>query len=129
MISRVKSKNQPLPQFDVGALHAALDAERTARGLTWKDVASQSGVSASTLTRLSQGRRPDVDSLAALTHWLDLSADAFMPPRTRRFGAASPLTRISTILREDPNLDSNSASALEEIIRASYGRFKKQSRP
>ena len=126
MVSRVKSKKMPPQGFDVAALHAALDTERGARRLTWKDVAAQSGVSASTLTRLSQGRRPDVDSLAALTHWLGLSADTFMPA-TRRFGAASPITRISTILREDPELDASGATALEEIIKASYSRFKKSS--
>ncbi len=124
MISRVKSKKSPARQFDVAALHAALDAERGARGLTWKDVAAQSGVSASTLTRLSQGRRPDVDSLVALTQWMDLSADAFMPVRRRRYGTASPITRISTILREDPSLDPSSATALEEIIKASYSRLR-----
>ena len=47
-------------RFDVTALHAAMDSERRSRRLTWKDVAAQSGVSASTLTRLSQGRQPDV---------------------------------------------------------------------
>ena len=127
MISRVKSKKISPQGFDVAALHAALDTERGARHLTWKDVAAQSGVSASTLTRLSQGRRPDVDSLAALIHWLGLSADTFMSKPARRFGAASPITRISTILREDPELDASGATALEEIIKASYSRLKKPS--
>jgi transcriptional regulator with XRE-family HTH domain len=126
MIARVKSKKSSSFQFDVAALHAALDAERGSRDLTWKDVAAQSGVSASTLTRLSQGRRPDVDSLVALTHWIGVSADSFMPARTHKFGSASPITRISTILREDPNLDSSGATALEEIIKASYSRLRKQ---
>ena len=128
MVSRVKLKKTVAQTFDVAALQAALDAERGSRGLTWKDVAAQSGVSASTLTRLSQGRRPDVDSLVALTQWLDLPADTFMTARTRRFGSASPITRISTILREDPDLDPSGASALEEIIKASYHRLKKQQR-
>ena len=50
----------PAARFDVAALHSALDAQRRSRRLTWKDVATESGVSASTLTRLSQGRQPDV---------------------------------------------------------------------
>ena len=54
-------------RFDVAALHAAMDSHRRSRRLAWKDVAAESGVSASTLTRLSQGRQPDVNSLAALT--------------------------------------------------------------
>ena len=63
----MKSQEDRTDRFDVAALHAALDSERRSRRLTWKDVAAQSGVSASTLTRLSQGRQPDVNSLAALT--------------------------------------------------------------
>ena len=62
----MKSPQKEPTQFDVSALQAALDGERIARGLTWKDVAIESGVSASTLSRLSQGKRPDVDSLTAL---------------------------------------------------------------
>jgi transcriptional regulator with XRE-family HTH domain len=121
----VKSKENLGHQFDVSALHSALDSERIARNLAWKDVASQSGVSASTLTRLSQGRRPDVDSLAALTNWLGMPADRFMGSPTRAFGAASPLTQISTIIREDPNLNSDAAAALEELVKATYARLRR----
>jgi len=122
----VKSKESDQAQFDVTALHAALDAERISRRLNWKDVSAQSGVSASTLTRLSQGRRPDVDSLAALTQWLGLSADRFMGQRKVAFGAASPLTQISSILREDPNLNEDAAAALDELIKATYARLRSQ---
>ncbi|UWU67880.1 helix-turn-helix domain-containing protein [Bradyrhizobium sp. NC92] len=122
----MKSKNSDPAPFDVAALHAALDSERIARRLTWKDVSGESGVSASTLTRLSQGRRPDVDSLAALTQWLGLPADRFMGQRKVAFGAASPLTQISSILREDPNLNEDAAAALDELIKATYARLRSQ---
>lgn len=120
----MKSKKMENPQFDVASLHAALDAERVARRITWKDVSAASGVSASTLTRLSQGKRPDVDSLAALTAWLGLSADRFMGQRPRAFGNASPLTQISSILRDDPNLNEDAAAALDEMIKATYARMR-----
>jgi transcriptional regulator with XRE-family HTH domain len=55
--------------FDADAFYHVLDAERSERGITWKEVAAQTGVSASTLTRLGQGRRPDVDSFARLVAW------------------------------------------------------------
>lgn len=123
----MKSKKSEPAQFDVPALHAALDAERIARRLTWKDVSAESGVSASTLTRLSQGRRPDVDSLAALTQWLGLPADRFMgQQRKGAFGAASPLTQISSLLRDDPNLNEDAATALDELIKSTYARLRSQ---
>ena len=108
-------------RFDVAALHAALDSERRFRRLNWKEVAEKSGVSASTLTRLSQGRQPDVNSLAALTSWLGMSADHFMRgERIEQFGGASPLAQISSILHGDPHLNAEGSAALEELIRATY---------
>ena len=115
-------------RFNVSALHAALDSERRSQRLTWKDVAAESGVSASTLTRLSQGRRPDVNSLAALTGWLGMSADHFMDgARVHQFGTASPLAQISSIIHRDPNLSPEGSMALEELIRATYARLRTDS--
>jgi transcriptional regulator with XRE-family HTH domain len=122
----MNSKKNEGGQFDVSALHSALDSERMARNLKWKQVSAESGVSASTLTRLSQGRRPDVDNLAALTTWLGIPADRFMASRARAFGATSPLTQISAIIRDDPNLNPDAATALEELIKATYVRLRVQ---
>ena len=112
-------------RFDVDALHAAMDSERRSRRLTWKQVAAESGVSASTLTRLSQGRQPDVNSFAALTAWLGMSADHFMRTgQVAQFGAASSLAQISSIIHTDPNLSPEGSVALEELIRATYERLR-----
>ena len=117
--------NDRTAHFDVVALHAALDSERRSRRLTWKNVATESGISASTLTRLSQGRQPDVNSLAALTCWLGMSADQFMRgERVEQFGAASPLAQISSIIHRDPHLSSEGSTALEEMIKATYARLR-----
>ena len=98
-------------EFDAEAFRAALDAQRQSRSLTWKQVATESGVSASTLTRMSQGKRPDVDSLAALTRWAGLSADDFVRGSGVEPVKAAPLAMISTYLRGDPQL---SAEAFAE---------------
>lgn len=116
----------PKKKFAVGALYAALDAERDARDLTWKDVAAESKVSASTLTRLSQGKRPDVDSLSALVAWLGVPADNFMGSQPQRFGSASPLAQISTLLHQDPNLTPEGAIALDEVLKSTYARLRRK---
>ena len=118
--------NDRTNRFDVAALHAALDScQPRSRRLTWKEVAAESGVSASTLTRLSQVRQPDVNSLAALTSWLGMSADHFMRgQRIEHFGDASPLAQISSILHRDPHLNPEGSIALEELIRATYSRLR-----
>lgn len=106
--------------FDLGSFHAALNAQRTAKGLTWKDVADQSGVSASTLTRMSQGKRPDVDGLALLLAWSGLDALKFVPTANE----PEPMAEIAANLRADRNLSEDSAKALEDIIRVAYERFR-----
>ena len=117
--------NDRTARFNVAALHSALDSQRRSRKLTWKDVADESEVSASTLTRLSQGRQPDVNSLAALTTWLGISADDFMRlNQSDRFGTPSALARISSIIHRDPNLSAEGVIALEEMIKATYARLR-----
>lgn len=105
--------------FDAGAFFAALDAERAGRGLRWKDVAGQAGISQSTLTRLAQGKRPDVDSLAALVDWAGLRADAFVV-RVHGKTEAQSMAMISTYLRADRNLSPEAAAAMEKVVRATY---------
>ena len=108
--------------FDSSAFYAALDRTRTDRRLLWKDVAKQSGVSASTLTRLAQGRRPDVDSLAALVTWAGLSADEFVvrPDEADEPSEVDTVTKVATYLRGDRNLSPEAASALERLIDVAY---------
>lgn len=109
-------------QFDAVAFYAAIDSQRSAKGLSWKQVAEESGVSASTLTRMGQGKRPDVDGLAALLAWSGLKADDFI--RTEKSGSAEPIARIVAYLRADANLTPASADALETIIKTAYQQFK-----
>jgi len=109
--------------FDTGAFFAALDALRKGKEKAWKDVAAESGVSASTLTRMAQGKRPDVDGLAALLSWSGLKAEEFVKGRTRASSKPETLAVISTLLRADPKLGKESAAALNDIIRVAYKRL------
>lgn len=109
--------------FDASAFYEALDSARQARKLNWKQVAASSGVSASTLTRMAQGRRPDVDSLAALAAWSGLSTDEFVRSDEAR-PEPEPLAKITTYLRSDKNLSPEAARALDELIKVTYSRLR-----
>jgi transcriptional regulator with XRE-family HTH domain len=111
--------------FDAAAFFAAIDSVRRARNLNWRQVAGQALVSASTLTRMAQGRRPDVDSLAALSAWGDLSPDSFIPSKKNEASSTEPLAMISTYLRSDPHLSPEAAIAIEEVLKASYERLRR----
>lgn len=108
--------------FDAEGFYAALDLERESRRLRWKDVAEQAAVSPSTLTRMKQGKRPDVDSMAALAAWSGIDIDAFVDrPNSADAGA---LPQISALLRSDPHLSRESAVAIEEVLRMTYERLR-----
>ena len=111
------------PRFDAEAFYSALDAERRSRRQTWKLVAEEAQVSASTLSRMAQGKRPDVDSMAALIAWSGLSADMFVKDARATSGPSS-LSVISTSLRSDPHLSVEAAEALDELMKATYERMR-----
>lgn len=110
--------------FDAAAFYDALDAARQARQVNWKQVAAESGVSASTLTRMAQGKRPDVDGLAALAAWSGLDTDDFVRAEGDDRPAPEPLAMISTYLRSDRNLSPEAATALDELVKVTYERLR-----
>lgn len=112
-------------EFDATGFYQALDVTRRSKDLSWREVAGATGVSPSTLTRMAQGKRPDVDSLAALAAWSGLSADGFIRS-VGEVAEAEPLAMISTYLRSDRNLSPEAATALDQIIRAAYDQLRDQ---
>ena len=106
-------------KFDGPGFVAALDAERRVRGFTWKQVAQDCGISASTLSRMSQGKHLDVNGLAALAAWSGLNLDRFVRSTVSK-EAPEPLAAISSFLHSDPRLNEETALALGQIIKAAY---------
>jgi transcriptional regulator with XRE-family HTH domain len=110
------------PTFNTEAFYAALNAERMSRGLNWKEVAEQAGVQASTITRMGQGKKPDVNGLAALLGWSNLQAEMFMANVSSK--PADPLSQIAALIRMDPALTHNSAQLMEDIVLTTYNRLR-----
>lgn len=108
-----------MPGFDVVAFRVALDHTRQARGMLWKDVAAQAGVSASSLTRIAQGGRPDVDGFAALVAWAHLSADDFLHHDDEPL-STDTLARVVTHLHADRRLRPEAVEALQSLITVAY---------
>lgn len=110
--------------FDVEGFYRALDATRQSRSLTWRSVAKEAGISPSTLTRIAQGKRPDVDSLAKLTVWSGLPTEEFVRSDKPRPEAES-IAMISTLLRSDKHLSEASSAALDELVKLAYQRLRR----
>lgn len=117
----------PRDVFDAEGFFSALDDLRASRSKTWKDIAEATGVSASTLTRMAQGRRPDVDSFAALLKWSGLSAETFiLGGDDSEPEAPSPLASIAAQFRRDKNLPAEGKKAIEATLKAMYQHFTGQ---
>jgi transcriptional regulator with XRE-family HTH domain len=107
--------------FDADGFYRTLAATASARKTTWKQVSQATGVSASTLSRMADGRQPDAASLTALAAWAGLNPTDFTQVERQ---LAEPMAMVVKLLREDPNLDEQGADALEAIFAAAYERFR-----
>ena len=108
--------------FDMEAFYAALNAARLSRQKTWKDVAQETRVPASTLSRMGKGAKPDVEGLAALLKWSNLKAEMFIRGASKK--EASPIAKLTALLRADPHLTPQNAKLMEEIVVSTYKRLR-----
>ena len=112
--------------FNDEAFFGAIERRRQAENLSWRQLAKQLNLSASTFSRLARGRRPDVDTFLRLIAWLEMPADRFM---TDRRGAGTPresdtLDVIADVLRADQTLPADGAGALEQLMRVAYANLR-----
>lgn len=70
-----------LYRLDVIELYRRLDAQRISRGLMWRDLGRELRLSASTFSRMSEGKRPDVDAFLTMLVWLDLDVNYVLQPK------------------------------------------------
>lgn len=113
-------------RVDARGLYHALDAQRRARGLSWRQLAEESGVSPSLLTRMGNGHRPDLDGFIALVQWLGSPAEDFMvwPPDMPRRQTEPPLeTQLALLLRARNDLSTADREYLLEIFGATMRRI------
>lgn len=64
-------------RFDTRKIHAALDARRIERQMTWTQVAREIGAGASSLTHLAQGGRTALPQVMRMFRWLNGTAAEF----------------------------------------------------
>jgi transcriptional regulator with XRE-family HTH domain len=108
-------------QIDVSALYGALDSKRNARGLSWRALAKEMGLSSSVFTRLAQGQRPDFDTYLQMTEWLGVDLERFISGRKPvEKEPEETVAAIAAHLRADELLKPESAKAIERIVQAAY---------
>jgi transcriptional regulator with XRE-family HTH domain len=119
--------------FDAERYYDALAEVVRAHKVRWRQVARETGITPSTLTRMAKGRRPDAASLAVLSAWAGLNPADYVrnPPtageehRKRNGEGRDPLVAIAGLLKADPNLSPGAVRALENIIHIAYDELKR----
>lgn len=114
---------------DVRSLHDALDKARENKGLSWRQLAKEIGVSASTISRMANNLKPDVTAFAAMTTWLKMAAEDFYVGGARDTGVEEPdlVAQLVPLLRARKDLTSMDVEYLEEVIGAAAKRFRAES--
>ncbi len=115
-------------------LGRAIRRKREEMGLSLRDVADETKVSASTLSRIENGTgKPDADNIARLTDWLHMPMERVMGAQQRDGGDAAKAVVyfpheatpdiVEAHLRADRNLSPETAKALSEVFRIAYAQF------
>jgi len=114
-------------------LGSAVRRRREQQGLSLRDVADETGVSASTLSRIENGTgKPDADNIARLAAWLDMPIERVMHHGARDASDPKPVVYyphestpeiVEAHLRADRHLTPQTAKALSELFRVAYAQF------
>jgi len=99
-------------------LVAALDSERQGRGISWRQLAIEAEVSPSTLTRMQQGKSPDVNTFSALTTWLNIPAERFYAEQGSKPPKDDPMAVVSTLMRGKKKMSPKAVAAFQELVSA-----------
>ena len=111
-------------RIDAAGLQNALDQARLSKGLSWRQVAAEIGVTPSLLSRLRNGYKPDADGFMTLVRWLGLPAeDCLVEEGTSRSASAPELTvQLAPLLRASKDLEEEDVAMLQELIQATLRR-------
>jgi transcriptional regulator with XRE-family HTH domain len=114
-------------------LGRAIRRRREELGLSLRDLADETEVSASTLSRIENGTgKPDADNIARLAGWLDVPMARIMGGKKLHgaedravvyYPSESTPEIVEAHLRADRNLTPETAKALSELFRVAYAQF------
>jgi transcriptional regulator with XRE-family HTH domain len=106
--------------FDTQYLAALIKTKRGNRGL--REVAQEIGdVSPSTLSRIENGKVPDIDTFLRICAWLQVSSEEFIKETDdQQQNEISTTDRIEGYLRADRELTPEMADALAKLMKSAY---------
>jgi transcriptional regulator with XRE-family HTH domain len=140
ILFQVKSKGSLMARtakslINTEELGRAIRRRREELQLSLRDVADQTNVSASTLSRIENGTgKPDADNIARLTTWLDMPLERILSRGREDSNVAKAVVYyphestpeiVEAHLRADRNLSPETAEALSQLFRVAYSQFSR----
>jgi transcriptional regulator with XRE-family HTH domain len=115
-------------KIDTAGLQDALDQARIARGLSWRQLAAECGVTPSLLSRLRNGFKPDAEGFMTLVRWLRMPAETFLVEQSESRAQPELAAELAPLLRARADLEEADVAMLQEVIRATLRRAAAQRR-
>ena len=104
-------------ELNILKLSTMIKSKRGNKGL--RVLAAEIGnISASTLSRIEQGKLPDIETFTKLCDWLEVSPDYFKDSNIQK--AENNEKEIIAHLRADKNLSLDTANSLIRMIELAY---------
>lgn len=106
-------------QLDMDLFTAYLKARRGEMGL--REAIQQIGdISPATLSRIENGRVPDMDVFLRLCDWIGVTAETFLKREGETVPSPKTTEVIEAHLRADRTLDDSTAEAIAKMVKAAY---------
>lgn len=106
----------PLP-ISVEQLGPELSRIRKERGLSLRDVAGEIEISASTLSRIERGSRPDLDVVERVARYLDVSITSGAQPSITPKSDDDVVHVVEVHLRANKRLSAQAAQSIAQTVR------------
>ena len=112
--------------MDMELFTAYLKARRGEMGL--REAVQQIGdISPATLSRIENGRIPDMDMFLRLCDWIGVPAENFLKREGEATSSPKTTEVIEAHLRADRNLDGATAEAIAKMVKAAYDLGQRKS--
>jgi len=83
--------------------------------------AGEIGISAATLSRIENGRVPDLDTLKKVCAWVGIDPASYLGMSSEQ--AESALPSVQVIFKKDRAVSPKTSRALAKLIQAAYQQF------
>lgn len=110
--------------IDMNLFLAQLKAKRA--NISLRDAAKEIGdVSASSLSRIENGKIPDMEVFLRICDWMDVTPDTYIRTDNQHKEPDTPEV-IEAHLKADKYLDNDTAEAIAEMVRRAYKLNKRK---